>query len=149
MVLELTVRITVDEHLQVIDQASGTVVPNVWAIGDNCTPTTGRLPATAQVAAQMATYMAKSLNKLASGTDVKDLAAFKWKNRGSMVFIGDEKAMVDRSGSRSFRTKVAGFLAWVMWRSYYMSLALSPRNKILVPVYWALAWCFGRDIVNF
>lgn len=93
--------------------------------------------------------MAKSLNKLAHGTGVDELAPFKWKNRDSMVFIGDEKAMVDRSGSRSFRTKVAGFLAWVMWRSYYMSLALSWRNKILVPVYWSLAWCFGRDIVNF
>lgn len=138
-----------DEHLQVIDSASGTVVPNVWAIGDNCTPTSGPLPATAQVAAQMATYMAKSLNKVANGTPVGDLAPFKWRNKGSMVFIGDEKAMVDRTGSRSFRTKVAGWLAWVMWRSYYMSLALSPRNKALVPVYWALTWCFGRDIVNF
>lgn len=138
-----------NERLQVIDKNSNTVVPNVWAIGDNCTPTSGRLPATAQVAAQMATYMSKSLNKIAQGTDVQELSPFKWNNKGSMVFIGDEKAMVDRSGSPTLRGRMAGWVAWVMWRSYYMSLALSPRNKILVPVYWALAWCFGRDIVNF
>lgn len=30
-----------------------------------------------------------------------------------------------------------------------MTLAMSWRNKILIPVYWALAMMFGRDITSF
>lgn len=41
------------------------------------------------------------------------------------------------------------FVAWVIWRSYYMTLAMGWRNKILVPVYWTLAWFFGRDVTRF
>lgn len=46
----------------------------------------------------MAGYMAKELNKLALGRPIDTLPDFRWKNMGSMVFIGDHKAMVDRSG---------------------------------------------------
>lgn len=39
--------------------------------------------------------------------------------------------------------------AWLVWRSYYMTLAMGWRNRILIPVYWALAFFFGRDITSF
>lgn len=64
-------------------------MPSVYAIGDNAMPNDGhRLPATAQVASQMATYIAKALNK-------GDAEPFKWKNYGSMVFIGDYRVGPD------------------------------------------------------
>lgn len=79
-----TKSLRVDEHLHVLDD-SGKPMPSVYAIGDNAMTGEGhRLPATAQVASQMATYTAKSLN----GGDVRP-EPFKWKNYGSMVFIGD------------------------------------------------------------
>jgi hypothetical protein len=33
--------------------------------------------------------MSSTLDSLAKGKKLDDLAGFKWKNRGSMVFIGD------------------------------------------------------------
>lgn len=81
-------RIKIDSHLRVLDE-SGKPMSSVFAIGDNAMPADGhRLPATAQVANQMAAYIAKSLNK---GTE----KPFKWKNYGSMVFIGDYRVGPD------------------------------------------------------
>ena len=63
----------------------------------------------------------------------------------------DNKALVDRTSENISgpRSKLAGFAAWFVWRSYYMTLAMGWRNKILVPVHWALTFFFGRDITRF
>lgn len=74
------------------------------------------------------------------------------------------QAVVDRSASSvsGIRARISGLVAWVMWRSYYMTLAMGWRNKLLVPsklvelygegadrtVYWTLAIFFGRDITR-
>ncbi|GMK59293.1 hypothetical protein CspeluHIS016_0703080 [Cutaneotrichosporon spelunceum] len=141
----------VDPHLRVCD-ADGKPLNGVFAIGDNATPNDGhRLPATAQVASQMAGYMAKLLKAAGRGEEIDKARPFKWKDHGSMVFIGDYRAMVDRSKAKDEgpRARMSGFVAWVVWRSYYMTLAMGWRNKILIPVYWALAFFFGRDVTNF
>ena len=65
-------------------------IRNVFAIGDNALPLRGdRLPATAQVASQMANWVSKTLKQTAKGSKLEDTSAFVWKNRGSMVFVGD------------------------------------------------------------
>jgi NADH dehydrogenase FAD-containing subunit len=51
------------------------------------------------VATQMATYTTKMLDDVAKGAKVESRAGFKWKNKGSMVLIGD------RSVSRRFESK--------------------------------------------
>ena len=68
-----------------------------------------------------------------------------------MVLIGDRKGLLDRSAEsiQGPRSVLAGFAAWFMWRSYYMTLAMGWRNKIRVPVQWALTWLFGRDVSRF
>jgi hypothetical protein len=38
----------------------------------------------------MATYLGKALNKTTSISELVTQPGFKWKNRGSMVFIGDK-----------------------------------------------------------
>ena len=44
------------------------------------------------VASQMAKYMSKMLNASATGSKIQDYPGFRWKNKGSMVLIGDNKA---------------------------------------------------------
>jgi NADH dehydrogenase FAD-containing subunit len=44
------------------------------------------------VASQMATYMVKTLKATARGSKIQDQPGFRWKNKGSMVLIGDNKA---------------------------------------------------------
>lgn len=112
----------VSPHLQVLDEQKQPI-EGVFAIGDNSTPGDGnRLPATAQVAGQMATYLGKALNKTSSISELVSQPGFTWKNRGSMVFIGDknvcppsryvadEQAMVDASKASGFRARFAGYV---------------------------------------
>ena len=97
--------IRVNEQLEVLDPQLNPI-SGVYAIGDNAMPESGRLPATAQgeccghttairesdptVATQMATYITKTLNTTAAGASIESRPAFKWKNKGSMVLIGDK-----------------------------------------------------------
>jgi hypothetical protein len=71
----------------------------------------------------MATYLGKALNKTTSLSELVTQPGFTWKNRGSMVFIGDKnvrttsapreqvidgQAMVDASKASGFRARFAG-----------------------------------------
>ncbi|KAG5647435.1 hypothetical protein DXG03_009365 [Asterophora parasitica] len=144
---ERAIGLLTDEHLNAINN-DGTRNEDIWVIGD-CGIIDGEpLPATAQVAAQKGIYLAQKLNKI-----VKDKAApkpFKFKNLGSLAYIGNWKAIYDRPGDQGqFMSKESGRLAWLLWRSAYFTMTLSLKNKILVPFYWFLNWIFGRDLTRF
>ncbi|KAG5639093.1 hypothetical protein H0H81_007037 [Sphagnurus paluster] len=80
------------------------------------------------VAAQKGKYLAKKLNKIAK--DKPTLAPFQFKNFGSMAYIGNWRAIYDRSGtSDGFMSKESGRVAWLLWRSAYFTMTLSVRNK--------------------
>ncbi|KAF8513562.1 NDE1, mitochondrial external NADH dehydrogenase [Hysterangium stoloniferum] len=140
----------VNDRLNVLHADNGEVVDDVWAVGDASVIETGRLPATAQVAYQEAKYVAKTLNSI--GKHGRALTKpFKFTNLGIMAYLGDWRAIYDRSGTKSgLKTKETGRIAWLLWRSAYFSMTLSWRNKILVPVYWCVLFrIFGRDISRF
>jgi hypothetical protein len=42
-----------------------------------------------KVASQMAKYMTKSLNTMAKGQSLDSRSTFEWKNKGSMVSLGE------------------------------------------------------------
>ncbi|KAI0834818.1 FAD/NAD(P)-binding domain-containing protein [Hypoxylon sp. FL0890] len=120
------------------DQKS-TPLPDVYGIGD-CTMISGMsLPATAQVASQQATHLAKRLNK----GDVEQ-TPFKFRNLGTMTYLGNWTAIHQSSAD-----ELKGWMAWVLWRTAYLTRSMSVRNKITVPFYWAISWIFGRDISRF
>ncbi|KAF7329946.1 FAD/NAD(P)-binding domain-containing protein [Mycena kentingensis (nom. inval.)] len=166
-----------DENLNVLRAADGTPDPNVWAIGD-CAQIAGNvLPATAQVANQKGIYLVKTLNKLGRRPDSFVPKPFKFENQGSLAYLGDWKAIYDRTGSTSKTTEekllntesVNGRVAWLLWRSAYFTMTLSWRNKYADPrpdvlvrsMVFALFgypldlccrflnWIFGRDITRF
>ncbi|EGO01244.1 NDE1, mitochondrial external NADH dehydrogenase [Serpula lacrymans var. lacrymans S7.3] len=144
---EKTQSLLTDEQLNVIKQ-DGTPDPNVWAIGDASVIPNARLPATAQVANQKAKYLVKKLNKIVK--DQEHTKPFEFLDLGSMAYLGDWKAIYDRSGADTgIKTKESGRLAWLLWRSAYFTMTLSLRNKILVPMYWFMNWIFGRDLTRF
>lgn len=144
---EKTQSLLTDEHLNVITQ-DGKVDPDVWAIGDAAIIKTDILPATAQVANQKANYLAKKLNRIVRGKEHDK--PFEFHNQGSLAYLGDWKAIYDRSNAESgIKARETGRLAWLLWRSAYFTMTLSLRNKILVPTYWFLNWIFGRDLSRF
>ncbi|KZT30108.1 FAD/NAD(P)-binding domain-containing protein [Neolentinus lepideus HHB14362 ss-1] len=121
---------------------------DVWAIGDAAVMEGVVLPATAQVAKQKARYVAGRLNGMLEGRDVG--RPFEWRNMGTLAYVGEEQALYDRSQAKGGpKTKWAGMVSWVLWRSAYASMALSVRNKILVPTLWLVNWIFGRDLSRF
>ncbi|KAF9515895.1 hypothetical protein BS47DRAFT_1371907 [Hydnum rufescens UP504] len=142
-----------DGHLHVLDAKTGEALSNVWAIGDavgtvmregRSNPVAAPLPATAQVASQMGNYLVKTLNIGAEQTE-----EFKFASRGNLAYVGDGNAIYDRSMVESGpQTKVRGRLAWLLWRSTYVSMA-SPRNMLNIPWYWFTNWVFGRDLSRF
>jgi len=139
-----------NDHLNVI-MNDGKPNPDIWAIGDAATIEDSPLPATAQVANQKAKYLVKKLNKIAK--DQASPAPFEFHNQGSFAYIGNWKAIYDKSGQPGqedgFLQKETGRLAWLLWRSAYFTMTLSIRNRILVPTYWFMNWIFGRDITRF
>ncbi|KAF8909679.1 FAD/NAD(P)-binding domain-containing protein [Gymnopilus junonius] len=137
-----------NNHLNVIME-DGTAHPDVWAIGDAVRLEQGPLPATAQVANQMAKYIVKKLNALVK--DQPHSEPFEFKNQGSLAYIGDWKAIYGRPSADESKegVKETGRRAWLLWRSAYFTMTLSLRNKILVPTYWFMNWIFGRDLTRF
>lgn len=116
------------------------VNPDVFALGDCGVIQDTSYPATAQVASQKALWLTKRLNK----GDV-DKTAFTYRNLGTLAYIGNWDALFQGGGGG----RLQGYLAWIIWRGAYLTKTVSWRNKILVPVYWAVNWVFGRDISRF
>lgn len=130
-------RILTDEYLRVLTP-DGKPMPNVYALGDCATIKDHQLPQTAQVANQQAIYLRKALNKLAKRpeltfTDVTEPFAFK--NFGTMAYIGSWEAVVDMTNINE-KAKKSGTFAWIFWRSSYLTMSVSLRNKMLIPMYW-------------
>ena len=75
--------------------------------------------------------MVKRLNSLAK--DRPHTRPFEFQNNGSLAYIGDWKAIYDRTGGNGdgdgVLSKETGRVAWLLWRSAYFTMTLSWRNK--------------------
>jgi len=120
--------------------ATEAIHPDVFALGDCGVIQDTTYPATAQVASQKALWLAKRLNH----GDL-DKTAFTYKDLGTLAYIGNWDALFQTGGGG----RLQGYLAWIMWRGAYLTKTVSWRNKLLVPMYWAVNWVFGRDISRF
>ncbi|KAJ3178855.1 hypothetical protein HDU85_005049 [Gaertneriomyces sp. JEL0708] len=124
-------RLLTDEYLRVLDK-DGNPVPGVYAMGDCATVGDLDLPATAQVATQQGVWLRKHLNSAKTEESGKP---FKYSHMGSMVYVGDWKAIFEAS-TNNVRRGLRGRLAWFIWRSAYMVKSVSARNMVLIPVTW-------------
>ncbi|KAF2014889.1 FAD/NAD(P)-binding domain-containing protein [Aaosphaeria arxii CBS 175.79] len=76
---------------------------------------------------------------------VKQMGPFEYSHQGSLAYIGSEKAVADISWlSGNFAT--GGTLTYFFWRSAYLSMCFSTRNRILVLMDWVKSKVFGRDV---
>lgn len=135
---EKTGAIVVDDHLRIqleTRHAEGeqpeakAVMKDVFALGDNAALENIVLPATAQTANQQALWLGKHLNK----GDI-DTQTFSFKNMGMMTYLGNAKGLVQTPGDRI--SGVKGRTAWLIWRGAYLTLSVSWKNRILIPIYW-------------
>ncbi|KAF2429150.1 FAD/NAD(P)-binding domain-containing protein [Tothia fuscella] len=76
---------------------------------------------------------------------VKQIGPFEYSHQGSLAYIGSEKAVADISWlTGNFAT--GGTLTYFFWRSAYLSMCFSTRNRVLVVVDWIKSKLFGRDV---
>ncbi|KAG8785842.1 hypothetical protein FRC15_000605 [Serendipita sp. 397] len=156
------------------EEQQAKVVPDVYAIGDCAVIDGEELPSTAQVASQKGAWLRRHLNRLAKkgvkptpvtiesttqttspetqlseSSEPKDLETgvgrgFRYHNIMTLAYIGSWKAIAQGNHGHGLR----GRLAWFLWRGAYMTRTISLRNKIRVPILWAINFIFGRDITH-
>ncbi|KAL8817629.1 MAG: hypothetical protein Q9223_003581 [Gallowayella weberi] len=76
---------------------------------------------------------------------LKQIGPFEYSHQGSLAYIGSERAVADISWlSGNFAS--GGTLTYLFWKSAYLNMCFSTRNRILVCMDWAKAKLFGRDV---
>ncbi|KAK6193145.1 hypothetical protein LQW54_012747 [Pestalotiopsis sp. IQ-011] len=76
---------------------------------------------------------------------VKDLQPFHYSHQGSLAYIGSEKAVADIAWlNGNFAS--GGKMTYLFWRSAYLSMCFSTRNRVLVALDWVKAKVYGRDV---
>ncbi|GBF96542.1 hypothetical protein Rsub_09125 [Raphidocelis subcapitata] len=109
------------------------------------------LPATAQVAKQQGEYIGKLLSGGAlTGTNAAAPAPegakpFRYHHKGSLAYVGGDKAVMDVPSLGP----IFGTGAGILWKSYETFAQISLRNQLLVATDWIRTKVFGRDISRF
>ena len=111
----------------------------IWAVGDAALiplveqPADDPLhyaPQTAQFAVREGRQLAQNLIAKAKGEELKP---FAYTSRGSLASLGMSKAVAEVYG-----IKLSGFLAWLLWRGFYLSFLPGFATKVRVLVNWIL-----------
>ena len=130
--------VIVDQSLRVQGLA------NVWAVGD-CAEIPDpdnegqSYPPTAQHAMREGKVLAENITSAING---KPLKQFRFRAIGVLVGLGHRTAAAEIRGFR-----FSGLLAWLMWRSIYLSKLPGMEKKVRVSLDWAIDLFFPRDIV--
>ena len=118
--------------------------PGVFALGDCAfiiNPNTGNpYPPTAQHAIREGTIVANNLISLIEGK-TRNKKVFDYKTKGMMASIGKRNGVGAILG-----LEVQGFLAWWIWRSYYLANLPTLQKKLRVMADWTLDIFFKRDV---
>ena len=119
-------------------------VPGLWAAGD-CARVpdldTGKfVPPTAQHALREGKVLGYNVAASIRGRPLK---TFRYKTRGSMAALGHQLAVAEVLGYR-----FSGFLAWLMWRAFYLSKLPTLEKQARVGLDWLLDIFFAPDIVQ-
>jgi NADH dehydrogenase len=116
----------------------------VWALGDCASiidPKTGRpMPATAQHAVREGPHAARNVLAVLAG---RPTTPFDYDQQGMLVSLGRFRGVGEIKG-----IKVSGFIAWFLWRTYYLLRLPSLERRLRVAVDWTLELFLAHDIVE-
>jgi NADH dehydrogenase len=118
--------------------------PGVWAAGDCASipaPGGGRYPMTAQHAIREGPVLADNIVATLRGRPTSPL---RFTSLGMMASLGGHRAVIGLRG----RFLLTGFLAWFVWRSYYLVRLPGLDRRVRVALDWTLDLLFPRDIAE-
>jgi NADH dehydrogenase len=119
--------------------------PEVWATGDSAWIPTGKpdgwYPATAQHAIREGPALGDNIVAAMRG---KPTEPFVFTALGTMASLGGRRGVV--AFPNGFI--LTGFLAWFIWRSYYLLRLPGLDRKVRVAFDWTLDLFFSRDIAE-
>lgn len=136
----------VDERGWLMPDATFAVpgLDRVWALGDCASiidPKTGRpMPATAQHAIREGPHAARNVLAALAG---RPQTAFDYDQQGMLVSLGRFRGVGEVRG-----IKVSGFMAWFLWRSYYLLRLPSLERRVRVALDWALELFLAHDVTE-
>lgn len=118
-------------------------LPNVWAVGDcaqipDAYHEGSASPPTAQHALRQGAVAADNVMATMRGRPPRP---FRFRTIATLVALGHHTAVADVRGST-----FSGLLAWVMWRTVYLSKLPGFEKKMRVALDWTLDFFFPRDI---
>ncbi len=116
--------------------------PNVYAVGD-CASTTNPFdgnpyPPTAQHAIKQGQLAAKNI---INGIEGKPPEKIKYRVRGTMATIGNRAGV-----AKIFGFKFKGLIAWLLWRSFYLSHLPLLKKRLRIMGDWAIELIFHNDV---
>lgn len=116
---------------------------NVWALGDCAaipTPDGGTYPALAQHALRQARQLAKNLTLVLRGQAPQP---FVYESMGTLAALGHYNG-VGRVGFLRLR----GFLAWWVWRTYYLFQMPRWDRRLRIVTDWTVALFLRNDVAK-
>jgi NADH dehydrogenase len=124
---------------------------NVWAIGDCAwipkvddaqqSDRGAWYPQTAQHAIREGPALADNLIATLRGVATKP---FAYTSMGTMASLGARRGVAALPGG----VVLTGFLAWVLWRTYYLARLPGLDRRLRVTIDWTLGLLFPRDIAE-
>ena len=125
---------------------------NVWAVGDaalipNNDPKNmlykqkkvAYAPPNAQFAVRQGRLLAKNIKAKIAGNN---LSNFHYTSKGSLASLGSRDGV-----GKIFFITVKGFIAWLIWRAFYLSFLPSFATKIRVLTGWIVEFLVPRNAV--
>lgn len=116
--------------------------PGVWALGDCATipaPNGSRYPPTAQHALREGPFLAENIAAVLRGRPTKP---FRYQSLGVMASLGGRRGVAGFRGG----LLLTGFVAWFVWRTYYLLRLPGLDRQARVAFDWTLGLIFPRDI---
>lgn len=130
-------KVVVDSHLRTPKYENVFVLGDCAAITD--TKTGNIYPPTAQHALRESRVVSHNLRAAITGRGQDK--EFNYESKGMMAVIGK------RNGIASvFGHKTSGTIAWVIWKTYYLTMLPTFEKKCKVAIDWTVNLFFKRDI---
>jgi len=135
-------RIVVDATMRVPDRAG------IWALGDCAAipdPDGKPYPTLAQHAMREAKVLARNLVASINAPDgpPTKLEPFVYQSLGTLAALGHYDGV-----GRVMKFKIRGFIAWWVWRSYYLMQMPRFERRLRIVLDWTIALLFKNDVVK-